>query len=263
MTPIENLLQVMKDLRNPDSGCPWDIRQTSLSIAGYTLDETHELIDAIERNDIDNLKEELGDLLFNIVFHARIAEENGHFSFDDVALGISDKMQRRHPHVFGEGRHRSWTDEELAQQWQAAKAAEKAERKQTPNAALSDPEASTNSPIFRARQLQQKAAELGFDWPDIGPVFDKLEEEVTELREAWASGDRRQISNELGDVLFVCVNLARHARVDAEMALRKTNRKFERRFAYVLEQMQAANIPMQQGQLEQMERFWQEAKQFD
>ena len=263
MTPIEDLLQVMKDLRNPDSGCPWDIRQTSLSIAGYTLDETHELLDAIERDDIDNLKEELGDLLFNIVFHARIAEENGQFSFDDVARGISDKMQRRHPHVFGEGRHRQWSDEELAEQWQAAKQAEKAERTPAAGQTLTDAETSSNSPIYRSRQLQQQAAEFGFDWPDIGPVFDKLEEELGELREAWASGDKQAVSDELGDLLFVCVNVARHARVNAEMSLRKTNRKFERRFAYVCEQMQAANIPMQKGQLEQMERFWQEAKQFD
>ena len=128
---------------------------------------------------------------------------------------------------------------------------------------LSDAETSSNSPIYRSRHLQQSAAELGFDWPDIGPVFDKLEEELGELREAWASGDKQAISDELGDVLFVCVNIARHARIDAEMSLRKTNRKFERRFAYVREQMQAANIPMQQGQLEQMERFWQEAKKLD
>ena len=154
MTPIENLLQVMKDLRNPETGCPWDVRQTSLSIAGYTLDETHELLDAIERDDIDNLKEELGDLLFNIVFHARIAEENGHFSFDDVARGISDKMQRRHPHVFGEGRHRQWSEDELAAQWQAAKQAEKAERKPTAGADLTNAETSSNSPIYRSRQLQ-------------------------------------------------------------------------------------------------------------
>lgn len=263
MTPIEDLLQVMKDLRNPDGGCPWDIRQTSQSIAGYTLDETHELIDAIERDDLENLKEELGDLLFNIVFHARIAEENGAFDFHDVAQEISNKMRRRHPHVFGEGRHRQWTDEELAAQWQAAKRAEKEQRKTAPTNGLSTPGDSSNSAIYHARQLQQQAAELGFDWPDIDPVFDKLQEELTELREAYDSGDRQAIAAELGDVMFVCVNLARHARVNAEMSLRKTNRKFEKRFAYVRQRMQAEQMSMTQDQLEQMERFWQEAKQFD
>lgn len=261
MSAIEKLLQVMADLRNPQGGCPWDLRQTSRSIAAHTLDETHELIDAIERDDIENLKEELGDLLFNIVFHARIAEEKGAFDFDDVAKGITDKMLRRHPHVFGDARDRQWSDAELAQQWQARKAEEKRQRaggqRDKMSAAI---DASVNSAFYRAHQLQQQAAVLGFDWPDTGPVFDKLEEELGELKQAFASGDRDAISDELGDLLFVCVNLARHARVNAEMSLRQTNRKFERRFAYVQQQMSAAGIDMDQRQLAQMERFWQEAK---
>ena len=261
MSPIQNLLQVMEDLRNPETGCPWDIRQTSHSIAGYTLDETHELIDAIERNDVDNVKEELGDLLFNIVFHARVAEEQGQFDFADVAQGITDKMLRRHPHVFGEDRDRHRSDADLAQQWQALKQEEKQQQKAAPEDSPPDPQTSVNSPIYRARQIQQQAAELGFDWPDIQPVFDKLDEELAELKQACASGDRQAISDELGDLMFVCVNLARHARVNAEMALRDTNRKFERRFAYVQQQMRAAGIDMDQGQLEQMECFWQQAKQ--
>lgn len=261
MTPIQNLLQVMEDLRHPDTGCPWDVRQTSQSIAGHTLDETHELIDAIEREDTENLREELGDLLFNIVFHARIAEEKGEFDFNDVAQDITDKMLRRHPHVFGEGRDRHWSETELAQQWQAVKNAEKQQRKPTANNPSQDPETSANSAIYRARQIQQHAAELGFDWPDIEPVFDKLEEELSELKQAFASGDKHAIGDELGDLMFVCVNLARHARVNAEMSLRSTNRKFERRFAYVQKQMRAAGIDMDRGQLEQMERFWQQAKQ--
>ena len=261
MSPIQNLLQVMEDLRNPETGCPWDIRQTSHSIAGHTLDETHELIDAIERNDVDNVKEELGDLLFNIVFHARVAEEQGQFDFADVAQGITDKMLRRHPHVFGEDRDRQRSDAELAQQWQALKQAEKQQRKAAPGDIPTDPQASVNSPIYRARQIQQQAAELGFDWPDMQPVLDKLDEELAELKQACASGDRAAISDELGDLMFVCVNLARHARVNAEMALRATNRKFERRFAYVQQQMRSAGIDMDQDQLEQMECFWQQAKQ--
>ena len=255
MSAIEDLLQVMRDLRDPDRGCPWDLRQTSASIAGYTLDETHELLDAIERGDIENLREELGDLLFNIVFHSRIAEEQGHFSFDDVARGIADKMLRRHPHVFGELRDREIGEEELTQIWQTAKAKEKAagrKRGVADDAAL--------PAIYRARQLQKDAARVGFDWPDITPVLDKLEEEIAELRQAYEAGDIKSVTDEVGDVMFVCVNIARHAKVNAEIALRQTNRKFERRFAYVLEQMEAAGIPMEQAQLDRMESFWQQAK---
>ncbi len=256
MSGIDNLLQVMRDLRDPENGCPWDIRQTSATIAPHTLDETHELLDAIERDDTENLKEELGDLLFNIVFHARIAEENGQFDFDDVARGITDKMLRRHPHVFGADRGKAVSDEVLSQQWQALKQLEKSDSE---NNVTADDNAS-NSAIFRARQLQKHAALSGFDWPDLAPVFDKLEEEVAELRQAFDSGDDHAIAGEIGDVMFVCVNIARHAKTNAEMALRRTNRKFVRRFAYVQQQMADAGIVMEQDQLDQMERFWQESK---
>jgi MazG family protein len=256
MSAIENLLQVMKDLRNPENGCPWDIRQTSASIAGYTLDETHELLDAIERDDTENLKEELGDLLFNIVFHARIAEEQGQFNFDDVAQGITDKMLRRHPHVFGDTRDQQFSDESLSHQWQALKQQEKSSHQKTDFGT----DSGSNSAIYRARQIQKDAARFGFDWPDINPVFDKLEEELAELKHAFGSGDSNAISDELGDLMFVCINLARHAKVNAEMSLRNTNQKFLRRFAYVQKQMAAAGIEMDQQQLEQMELFWQESK---
>jgi MazG family protein len=256
MSAIENLLQVMKDLRHPDNGCPWDIRQTSASIAGYTLDETHEVLDAIERDDSENLKEELGDLLFNIVFHARIAEEQDQFNFDDVAQGITDKMLRRHPHVFGASRDQQFSDETLSQQWQAIKQAEKSGREQPDMSS----DSGSNSAMYRARQIQKDAAEFGFDWPDIHPVFDKLEEELEELKQAFRSGDKAAISDELGDLLFVCINVARHAKVNAEMSLRNTNQKFLRRFAYVQQQMKASGIEMDQRQLEAMEQFWQESK---
>ncbi len=256
MNAIDKLLQVMRDLRDPENGCPWDIRQTSASIAPYTLDETHELLDAIERDDTENLKEELGDLLFNIVFHARIAEEKGLFDFDDVAAGITDKMLRRHPHVFGEDRDLELSDEHLSERWQALKQQEKAAR---PKAGTL-PEGESNSAIYRARQLQKAAAEFGFDWPSINPVFDKLEEEIAELRQAYAAGDDAAIAGEIGDVMFVCINIARHARINAEIALRQTNQKFVRRFEYVQQQMQAAGVAMEQRELEQMESFWQEAK---
>ena len=256
MSAIETLLQVMRELRDPDSGCPWDIRQTSASIAPYTLDETHELLDAIERNDTENLKEELGDLLFNIVFHARIAEEQGQFDFDEVAQGITDKMRRRHPHVFGEPHQRPRSEADVKKLWQELKQQEKSSRGES---GLTD-DKSSNSAFYRARELQKRAAEIGFDWPDINPVFDKLEEELAELKHAYAAGDQEAIASEIGDVIFVCINLARHGKINAEMALRATNRKFVRRFAYVQQQMAAAGIEMDQGQLEQMEKFWQESK---
>lgn len=256
MTAIENLLQIMKDLRHPENGCPWDIRQTSASIAPHTLDETHELLDAIERGDTENLKEELGDLLFNIVFHARIAEEQDQFSFDDVAQGIADKMLRRHPHVFGDEREQQVSDEILSQQWQAIKQQEKSGREDPGPGA----DSAANSAMYRARQIQKQAAKFGFDWPSINPVFDKLEEEIAELKHAFSSGDSEAISDELGDLLFVCVNLARHAGINAEMSLRRTNQKFLRRFAYVQQQMAEAGIEMDQKQLERMESFWQDSK---
>ncbi len=256
MRPIDKLLEVMQDLRHPEQGCPWDLRQTSASIAPHTLDETHELLDAIERDDTENLKEELGDLLFNIVFHARIAEEQGQFDFDDVARGITDKMLRRHPHVFGDAREREVSDSELSRQWQALKQAEKKDREPR----MPEADEAAGSTMFRARELQKQAAKFGFDWPDITPVFDKLEEELAELRQAYAAGDRAAISDEVGDLIFVCVNIARHAGVNAEMSLRGTNRKFQRRFAYVRERMAEAGVEMQQEQLELMEKFWQEAK---
>ncbi len=256
MSAIEELLEVMRQLRDPDHGCPWDLRQTSATIAPHTLDETHEVLDAIERGDMDNLREELGDLLFNIVFHARLAEEQGLFDFDDVARGIADKMRHRHPHVFGELRDAALSEAELSQQWQALKDAEKPPV-EAPAALATE---SANSAMYRARQLQQDAAHFGFDWPGIEPVFDKLEEEIAELRHAFAAGEKRAIASELGDVLFVCINLARHAGVNAEMALRETNRKFVRRFEYMHAQMAAAGIEMDQRELEQMETFWQESK---
>ena len=257
MSAIDDLLQVMKDLRHPENGCPWDIRQTSASIAPYTLDETHELLDAIERDDTDNLKEELGDLLFNIVFHARIAEEKGQFDFDDVAAGITEKMRRRHPHVFGDERDKKHSDESLSRQWQELKKQEKSGREPAPLGG----DSASSSAMYRARKIQQEAARFGFDWPDINPVFDKLEEELAELKHAFGTGDKQSISDELGDLIFVCVNLARHAGINAEISLRGTNQKFLRRFNYVQQAMQAAGIEMEQQQLEQMESFWQDSKE--
>ena len=256
MNKIDDLLEIMKALRDPTTGCPWDIRQTSESIAKYTLEETNETLDAIERGDKQNLKEELGDLLFHIVFHARIAEEDGDFDFSDVVESIVSKMTRRHPHVFGEHRGKNLDETAIMGLWQEIKRAEKAD---APAPAYGD-DSSDQSAIHRAERIQHQAAESGFDWPDITPVLDKLDEELLELRQAIASGDTDAIEDELGDVMFVCVNIARHTKLNAEMALRRTNKKFIRRFEYVVEQMKQAGQGMNQQQLEQMETFWQASK---
>lgn len=256
MSNIDDLLEVMKALRDPDNGCPWDIKQTSASIATYTLEETHETLDAIERDDMDNLKEELGDLLFHIIFHTRIAEENNLFNFNDVVEGIVTKMKRRHPHVFESDRSNQISDEALSVQWQSLKNEEKSGSHEPAFGANS----AALSAIDRARVLQGEAAKFGFDWPHITNVVDKLEEELNELKRAIEAGNSDEISDELGDLLFVCMNIARHAKVNAEMALRSTNRKFINRFDYVSEQMKSAGIEMNQQQLERMEYFWQQSK---
>ena len=256
MSSIDDLIDVMKALRDPNHGCPWDIKQTSASIASYTLEETHEALDAIERDDMDNLKEELGDLLFHIIFHARIAEENHLFDINDVAEGIVDKMKRRHPHVFEADRSNQISDEELSLQWQSLKNEEKPG---SPDSAFGASSASLSA-INRAKVLQVEAAEFGFDWPHIANVVDKLKEEMDELKLAIESGNSDAISDELGDLLFVCMNIARHAKVDAEMALRRTNRKFINRFNYVSGMMKSAGIEMDSQQLDRMEYFWQQSK---
>ncbi len=256
MHKIESLTELMKALRDPENGCPWDIRQTNASIAKYTLEETHETLDAIERDDTANLKEELGDLLFHIVFHSRIAEENGEFDFNDVIDSIVGKMTRRHPHVFGDDRHKYLSEADIAGLWQKIKREEKAN---TPPRKFGEGSRDLSA-IHRAEQIQHQAAEYGFDWPDIYPVIDKLVEELEELRDSINADDLDAIEDELGDLLFVCVNIARHRKINAEMALRRTNQKFIRRFEYVIEQMKANGQAMNQQQLEQMETFWQASK---
>jgi ATP diphosphatase len=258
MNSIQKLLTLMERLRTPNTGCPWDLKQTSASIAAYTLEETHEVLDAIEREDMDNLKEELGDLLFHIVFHSRIAQERGFFDFDQVVEDIVTKMTHRHPHVF-DLNHQTDTDEEtLKQQWQDLKSKEKTLSGVT--STNFGQNSTSQSAIKRAVSLQYEAAEYGFDWPELSFVLDKLDEEVAELKQAIEGGDLTQVSDELGDVLFVCLNIARHLKIEAEMSLRHTNQKFIRRFAYVKQQMQSSNINMSQQVLDQMEAFWQQSK---
>ena len=255
LTSLTALIDLMAALRHPETGCPWDIKQTSRSIASYTLEETYELLHAIESGDADNIKQELGDLLFHIAFHAQIAAEQQQFTIDDVIQGIVDKMYRRHPHVFGTDRENRLSDEELKSQWQQHKQGEK-----KGPARVLEKVAEKLPSIMRAQKLQDAAADYYFDWPQCEPVLDKIEEEVAELREAIQLGDRAQVQSEMGDILFACVNLARHVEIDADAALRQTNEKFIRRFQFVFEQMQQNGIEFSPQQLDQMEIFWQQSK---
>jgi nucleoside triphosphate diphosphatase len=255
MPNLTPLTELMAALRHPETGCPWDIKQTSVSIASYTLEETYELLHAIESGDIEHTKEELGDLLFHIIFHAQIAAENQQFDINDVINAIVEKMTYRHPHVFDKDRDNQLNDEALKQQWASLKQKDKKETSR-----VLDDVAQKLPAMMRAQKLQDVAAEYCFDWPDAMPVLDKIEEEIAELREALIQGDQQHVRSEMGDILFACINLARHIEVDAESALRNTNEKFIHRFDYVVEQMQQSNTPFSPDQLQQMELFWQQSK---
>jgi len=261
---IDRLLAVMARLRDPDGGCPWDVEQSFATIAPYTIEEAYEVADAIERGDLDDLREELGDLLLQVVFHARMAEEAGAFDFEQVAEAIADKMVRRHPHVFGGASVAS--SEAQTRSWEAVKAAERAAktvRQADDTAAPStlDGVAVGLPAATRAVKLQGRAARVGFDWPDAGQVLDKIDEELGEVREAIADGGApERLADEIGDLLFAVINLARHLKVDPESALRRTNAKFERRFRSVERQIGEQGRSAREASLEDMERAWQAAK---
>lgn len=229
---IDNLLRIMARLRDPERGCPWDTVQTFDTIAAYTIEEAYEVADAIDRRDPVALCDELGDLLLQVVFHARMAEEAGQFGFADVVAAICTKMTARHPHVFGEdtGAHVVESAEAQTRAWERMKADERAGKGEADASALAG--IARGLPEWRrALKLQQRAARVGFDWPDVNPVFAKLHEELDEVRAEFADGaDPERLNDEIGDVLFVCANLARHAGVDVSRALRHANAKFERRF---------------------------------
>jgi tetrapyrrole methylase family protein/MazG family protein len=250
LTPLED---VMRTLRSPN-GCVWDIEQTHKSLRRYIIEEVYEVIEAIELEDKNLLCEELGDLLLQIVFHARMAEETGDFSMQDVIDGITEKMIRRHPHVFGDISVKD--SGEVLLNWEAIKREEKkAERK-----SLLDGVPNGLPALLRADKLQGKAAKAGFDWDDIAPVWDKLDEEIAELKEAAATGDKSAIEGELGDVLFSVVNLARFLKIDGELALNLTNRKFKERFSYVEKKVQESGRPWQSYTLDELDNYWNEAK---
>jgi MazG family protein len=259
--PIDELRDIMARLRDPENGCPWDIAQTFMTIAPYTIEEAYEVADAIQRDDLGELADELGDLLFQVVFYAQMAREAGAFDFDDVARGISDKMLRRHPHVFGDKIVESQAHQN--REWEVYKAAEREKRAAALGRAPSalDGVALALPALMRAEKLQRRAARVGFDWPDAGPVIDKVLEEIEEVRgELSADGSAAGRAEEIGDLIFACVNLARHAGVDAEVALRQANDKFERRFRGVEAALAGEGKSTETATLDEMEEIWQRQK---
>ncbi len=254
--PIERLLDIMARLRDPRSGCPWDLEQTFGTIAPYTIEEAYEVADAIERGDMEDLKGELGDLLFQVVFHARMAEERELFDFDTVAQGIIDKMIARHPHVFGDT---TIADAEAqTKAWEEYKAAERAQDAR--HQGVLDGVAATLPPMVRALKLQRRAARVGFDWASARDVMDKLDEEAAEIAAEIDGNDADRLEDEVGDLLFVCVNLARKLDVDPDRALKRANAKFERRFRHIESRLAEMGREPAQSTLVEMENLWTEAK---
>ena len=259
---IDELLLIMQELRTPETGCPWDLKQNFKSIAAYTIEEAYEVVDAIERDDMDDLKDELGDLLLQVVFHARMAEEAGLFDFHDVAQAISEKMQRRHPHVFANEAGKSIDD--VKNSWEVIKAKEKeAKTGSVPQSLLEDIPSALPG-MTKSVKLQKRAARVGFDWPEISQVFDKLDEELGELRqEIEQNGSSERLLDEMGDVMFVIANLARHLKIDPEQASRTGNQKFTNRFKDMEKQAEASGKAMGSLTLDELETMWQSAKTKD
>ena len=254
--PIERLIQIMERLRDPDGGCPWDVAQTFATIAPYTIEEAYEVADAIERGDLDDLKGELGDLLFQVVFHARMAEEQGLFAFDDVANVMADKLERRHPHDFGDEAAKADAVSQKAR-WEDIKAGERVAKAQ--HGVLDDVPVGLPA-LARAAKLTRRAGRVGFDWPSTDEVFDKLHEEVAELRAEIAAGDLDKARGEMGDLLFVVANLARKLDIEPEDALRGTNAKFARRFAFIESELAKYGRTPAQSDLAEMDALWTAAK---
>ncbi|KXO09634.1 MULTISPECIES: nucleoside triphosphate pyrophosphohydrolase [Marinobacter] len=270
---IDDLKNLMARLREPDTGCPWDTRQTFASIVPHTIEEAYEVADAIEQADYPHLKDELGDLLFQVIFYAQMGREEGHFDFDSIVDHLVRKLIRRHPHVFPEGTLESRIDPSnrpseawIKESWERIKAEERAEKPVVESSVSRlDGIARTLPAMARAEKLQRRASRHGFDWPDVGPVFDKLHEEIDELKDAWqaaqnGSGDQDAVEDELGDLLFVCVNLARFMKVDPEQALNRTNRKFDARFRAIEAVLESEGRDLDEESLEALDAIWQKVK---
>lgn len=267
MYQLDDLLHLMARLRDPRHGCPWDLRQDYASIMPHTLEEAYEVADAIARRDFPQLRDELGDLLFQVVYYSQLGREDGHFDFAQVVDGITRKLVRRHPHVFPDGDLHGPLDlprldeATIKRRWEEIKAEERAEKAAAPEQlSLLDDVPAALPALSRAAKLQKRAANVGFDWADATPVVAKIQEELDEVREAMASGQAAQVAEEVGDLLFVMVNLARHLQVDAEDALRQANAKFERRFRFIEEALKAQDRTPQEASLEEMDALWDAAK---
>jgi len=254
--PVDRLKEIMVRLRDPNGGCPWDIEQTFQTVAPYTIEEAYEVADAIEQGDMNELRVELGDLLFQVVFHSRLAEEAGHFKLEDVAEAMADKLVRRHPHVFGDEEAKSTGPAQKAR-WEDIKAAERVAKNQT--SALDDVPVGLPA-LTRAAKLTKRAGRVGFDWPSTDEVFDKLHEEVAELRAEIATGDKDKMRDELGDLLFVMANLARKLEIEPEDALRAANAKFMRRFKFIEAELLKDGRTPEQSDLAEMDALWDAAK---
>ncbi len=258
---LARLLAIMARLREPEGGCPWDLAQTFLSIVPHTLEETYEVVDAVERGDFVALREELGDLLLQVVFYARMAEEQGLFDFHDIVAGIADKLIRRHPHVFGDAHFK--TEEERVRAWEAEKSRERREKgSDNGDESALDGVALALPALTRALKLQQRAARVGFDWPGVEPVRAKIAEELAEVQAELEAGySHERLTEEVGDLLFSAVNLSRHLKIDPETALRLANRKFEQRFRYIETALVARGGRPEDCDLDELDRLWSEAKQ--
>ncbi|MDB3907987.1 nucleoside triphosphate pyrophosphohydrolase [Gammaproteobacteria bacterium] len=273
MTAIDRLIVIMTMLRDKQHGCPWDLEQSIKSLLPYTLEEVYEVADAIENNDLVELEDELGDLLFQVIFYAQIAKEQGAFDFQDIAAAISSKLLRRHPHVFPDGDMKKFgipqniSADQVVVNWEAIKEVEREEKRKKGGKkasqqleSLLDDVPRALPAMERARKLQKRAAQVGFDWAGIGPVLEKLKEEVQEFEEALAGGDAERMSDELGDVLFAAVNLARHSKIEPEVALRYANRRFEVRFKWIEVALTAKGRSLKEASLEELDMLWDEAK---
>jgi ATP diphosphatase len=262
MQPIQQLIEIMRVLRNPDSGCPWDLEQDFQSLIPYTLEEAYEVADAIERNNLEDIKSELGDLLFQIVFYSQLATEQHAFDFDDVAQAISDKLTRRHPHVFAGAKVKN--AEEQTKEWEKIKQQERKDKAQdiSFNVSHLDDVSRTLPSLMRAEKLQKRAAREGFDWPDITGAVAKVAEELDEVLQELAAEERIQknIEAEIGDLFFSCVNLSRHAGVDPELSLRTANLKFERRFRVLEKKVTQRDRQVKDMTNDELEGLWQEVK---
>lgn len=265
---LDDLLYLMQRLRDPVHGCPWDLEQNFDTIVAHTLEEAYEVADAIAGQDYPQLADELGDLLFQVVYYAQLGREENLFDWDQVVDGITRKLIRRHPHVFPDGNLRTPAGtlklkaEQISQRWEEIKALERAERAERPQQlSLLDDVPRALPALSRAQKLQKRASRAGFDWGQAAPVLEKIAEELDEVREALAQGDHQAVAGEMGDLLFAVVNLARHLKVDAETALRQGNEKFERRFRFIENCLASQGLNLADTDLERLDQLWDEAKQ--